>query len=101
MSHTPGPWALYPETDGTEICAVTMSPGLPIRQLIARPERGPNWIANAFLIAAAPEMLAALEALIRHDGETENSLMGLDHDSKALENAKRAAEAAILKAKGT
>jgi hypothetical protein len=60
MSHTPGPWAVYPETDGTAICAVDWTEGLPIRQFIARPERGPNWIANAQLIAAAPDMLKAL-----------------------------------------
>jgi hypothetical protein len=58
--HTPGPWSVYPETDGAEICAVDMAPGLPIRQIVARPVRGDNWIANARLIAAAPELLEAL-----------------------------------------
>ena len=57
---TPGPWCIYPETDGTEICAVTISKGLPIRQLIAHPVRGDNWINNARLIAAAPDMYDAL-----------------------------------------
>ena len=58
--HTPGPWAIYPETNGSEICAVYHAPGLPIRQMIARPVVGENWIANARLIAAAPDMLEAL-----------------------------------------
>jgi len=49
---TPGPWCIYPETDGTEICAVDLVPGLPIRQVIAHPKHGANWIANARLIAA-------------------------------------------------
>lgn len=56
--HTPGPWVIYPETDGSEICAVDMAKGLPIRQRIASPFRGPDWIANARLIAAAPDLLA-------------------------------------------
>ena len=63
-AHTPGPWAVYPETNGTEICAVDHVPGLPIRQLIARPAVGENWIANARLIAAALEMLATLKAML-------------------------------------
>ena len=60
MAHTPGPWVIYPETNGTEICAVDMTPGLPIRQLVATAQ-GTNWIANARLIAAAPELLEALK----------------------------------------
>jgi hypothetical protein len=58
--HTPGPWIIYPETDGTEICAVDLVYKLPVRQIIARPVRGENWIANAGLIAAAPAMYAEL-----------------------------------------
>jgi len=61
---TPGPWAVYPGTDGNEICAVDHSPGLPIRQVICGPRRGENWIANAHLIAAAPDMYEALQDLI-------------------------------------
>lgn len=62
--HTPGPWAVYPETDGTEICAVDIAPGLPIRQIVSHIARGENWIANARLIAAAPELLLAVRALM-------------------------------------
>jgi len=58
---TPGPWVVYPETDGTEIYAVDYTPGLPIRQFIARPDRGANWISNAHLIAAAPELFDCLQ----------------------------------------
>lgn len=65
---TPGPWCIHPETDGTEICAVDLVPGLPIRQVIAHPKHGANWIANARLIAACSpanvrELLAAHDAL--------------------------------------
>ncbi len=59
--HTPGPWTIYPETDGTDICAVDHAPGLPIRQIIAHPERGANWIGNAQLISAAPDLLEACQ----------------------------------------
>jgi len=58
---TPGPWTIYPETDGTEICAVTYEPKLPIRQIIARPVRGENWIANARLISSAPDLIEAAQ----------------------------------------
>lgn len=57
---TEGPWCVYPETDGTEICAVKNTKGLPIRQLIARPVRGENWIDNATLLASAPDLYNAL-----------------------------------------
>lgn len=60
-AHTPGPWAIYPETDGREICAVDMVDRLPIRQRICSPVIGENWLANARLIAAAPDLLAALK----------------------------------------
>lgn len=62
-SFTPGPWAISPETDGTEIVAFDANPWS-IRQFIARPERGNNWIANARLIAAAPDIYAALVAML-------------------------------------
>ena len=43
--HTAEPWAIYPETDGTEWCAVDMKPGLPCRQVIAV-FSGENRVAN-------------------------------------------------------
>ena len=61
---TPGPWCIYPETDGTEICAVDLVPGLPIRQVIAHPKHGANWIANARLIAACSP--ANMTAILAH-----------------------------------
>jgi len=58
---TPGPWCVYPETDGTEICAVDDAPGLPIRAIIASPVRGANWISNGrYIAAASPDNIAAL-----------------------------------------
>ena len=64
--HTPGPWIVYPETNGSEICAVDMKPGLPIRAGIAKVDtfNYGEWIGNARLIAAAPDLLEALEELV-------------------------------------
>lgn len=46
------------------------------------------------------EALAALGALLEHEGERETSGVGTEHDSAALEAAKEAARAVINKAKG-
>jgi hypothetical protein len=56
--------------------------------------------ANARLIAAAPELLDALLAVLRHEGERDVSGVGMEFDSTALESAKVAAYAAIAKAEG-
>jgi hypothetical protein len=91
-TYTPGPWTIYPETDGQEIYAVDWVPGLPIRGLIVRqPANATNWPANARLIAAAPELLAALKPLADQAFKT---LTGGHQD--LIDNA----YAAIAKAEG-
>lgn len=94
--HTPGPWVVYPETDGTEIYAVDWEPGLPIRQFIARPARGDNWIANGRLIAAAPDLLAALKEVMGWINNWEPEFLQDDDWPAAAERAR----AAIAKATG-
>jgi len=91
-NHTPGPWVIYPATNGSEICAVDMEPGLPIRAGIARVNQYTygEWIGNARLIAAAPELLEALEMML------EMSEMG-GFGKAAAEDVARVA---IAKAKG-
>jgi hypothetical protein len=64
------------------------------------PESEGERVANARLIAAAPELLEALKALLLHEGEKCFSGIGTEHDSYALEAAKNAAIAAIAKATG-
>ena len=62
-THTPGPWAVgY----GSKVVAVYMKPiseGWYVRDQVARFDRDAEGEANARLIAAAPDLLAALKAL--------------------------------------
>jgi hypothetical protein len=63
MTHTPGPWTLHPGgipyvkcgDDGPAFGPVVMAKGLS------------EMMANARLIAAAPDLLAALKALVPAD----------------------------------
>lgn len=103
MSHTPGPWRagiagnhrVY-GPDGTEhagLIAQVFSTGLPNTSGVAR--------ANANLIAAAPDLLAALEAAYDalSDMAKRAPELGItlgDDDLKAIAQAR----AAIAKAKG-
>ena len=78
--HTPGPW----HTAGDQGVQIRSQ-----RDQIAKvwTMRGNEWKANARLIAAAPELLEALKAVLA------NSL-----DSKGLADAHKQARAAIAKA---
>lgn len=88
--HTPGPWIVYEFVDGYDIRApeaecyvATASDPEAVWGAIGREE-------DARLIAAAPELLEALENLLKvHEGEG-----GTQH------NAADMARAAIAKAKG-
>lgn len=68
MSHTPGPWRIIPEdnwiedANGRRICTPHSS-----SSNISVEERN----ANAHLIAAAPELLAALKQVLAHHGYIE------------------------------
>ena len=86
MTHTPGPWF----ASGTDVKPLGDRPficwtGTPERDL-------PEARANAALIAAAPDMLAALEAFIR-------SRKG-DGMGWTLDSLEAIARDAIAKAKG-
>ena len=77
--HTPGPWKESPYKGGS-------APDIPIMvgtECIASVHhlgrsRNAEWLANAKLIAAAPEMLAALEAFMSCD-PMRNLLGGSQH----------------------
>lgn len=66
--HTPGPWVIDTDTPGTEVCTVycTSHPNsfVYVRGPVGNLSTGRDQnMANAHLIAAAPELLAALVAL--------------------------------------
>lgn len=91
--HTAGPWVFYADTPGTEpnwhivtnasrmrvVANVHIEPGNQVD------------IANARLIAAAPDLLASLKALLNGDP---------NDDRETLDRAINAAQAAIAKAEG-
>jgi len=60
-THTPGPWLVWPASNGVKI---TDSLG---RHVAVIPMATPQWQADARLIAAAPELLAALEKFAWYD----------------------------------
>ena len=95
--HTPGPWRIQDEYDGTlpidgwseqaeescEICRVSLD-------MLDEQERA----ANAALIAAAPELLAALETLINLQDGIDDGGEGITAEDWGT------ARAAIAAAKG-
>lgn len=90
-TYTPGPWA----RTGQQIHLPGFSESAPIARVALDPEFPARTVANATLIAAAPDLLAALEACALHLANTPNSKLVRGH-SEVLS----AAYAAIAKAKG-
>jgi hypothetical protein len=80
--HTPGPWVVGPNGDTVNVPGKTR-----IAEISAQPDW--QWTANARLIAAAPELLKALQNMLDFFEPT-------DRRSRACE----AARAAIAKAVG-
>lgn len=99
MAHTPGPWSFTADMYGLHnmrVFGAADARGNGIANC-GYDERG-ECEANARLIAAAPEMLAALEALL--EGTCE-ALAFLDRDTvKHLKPLIDGAESAIAKARG-
>ena len=90
-NHTPGPWTLGDENDPLVFSPVA---GAYVAQVLAY-EGGSlrsNYAADAALIAAAPELLAALREIEALD----DSVIGLNR----IEYARTIARAAIAKATG-
>ena len=74
-AHTPGPWKVFLSPNGQRVIGVgdRNAGGITDQGDVSTNDQGvwrsgPEKIANAYLIAAAPDMLAALEAidLARH-----------------------------------
>lgn len=98
MSHTPGPWIVG--SDKTSVLQVTLDAENPF-QCVVNTTSGYNAMsleeakANARLIAGAPNLLAALKAIVSSllDADEEGLI---DHAPEIM-----AAKSAIAKAEGT
>jgi hypothetical protein len=93
-THTPGPWEIEDDFTGLQV----YSGSTQVAQIL-RDNCAP---ANARLIAAAPDMLAALEHLRAIAGTAILHRASLDHQGlmELFEEAREAAFAAIAKATG-
>ena len=111
-AHTPGPWAYRPQKyddwgyvrgaqrdDGFYpfICQAKDSRATEADENEARKNGTDPWEANARLIAAAPDLLEALEAMLAHSGVADAGADMKDAEDHAAESKARAA---IAKAKG-
>lgn len=93
--HTPGPWRISPS--GGLIQQVNGGPLNCVCRGFGRDDESfPNWQANARLIAAAPELLAALQAIVGLNIEQD----GATCDWTELIFAIASARAAVAKATG-
>lgn len=86
--HTPGPWLVFTNPIGVGVC-VDASDVAHCSGFDSKRSRGEEE-ANARLIAAAPDMLAALKEFLRHQA---NEVPNLDR-------AETAALSAVAKAEG-
>lgn len=78
--HTPGPWKAADLGDSIWIEGPNFKDNV-ICDMVGREERGvltSEDVANAHLIAAAPELLEALEELLKLYTETDFDVCGLD-----------------------
>jgi hypothetical protein len=101
-THTPGPWEVWGEP-GIETRDLSVGPvngGIAVADIvttnahgIATAESISTGHVNANLIAAAPEMLTALEAIV-------NCLSSIGHAGEVWDSELAVARAAIAKAKG-
>lgn len=103
--HTPGPWKASGFADmglvhpGARV-RIIWSPGESMDVAYAAPTASP---ADEALLAAAPELLEALEAFLGLDGHADtacNSIACVCGQEEKYEEVSRRARAAIRKAKG-
>lgn len=95
IQHTAGPWESdYDSTGELSLWDQHGNNLLVSESSLPMEERQ----ANGKLAAAAPELLAALQSLLDHEGERELNAIGLELESQALEEAKESARSAIAKA---
>jgi hypothetical protein len=89
--HTPGPWRIDSHTEGVYIVNTIRSEAQPVARTVA-----PNSVANAHLIAAAPDLLNVAHA-------ASHALKSYEYGNASPELARTCAAAldeAIAKAEG-
>lgn len=97
--HTPGPWRFEESKGGAWFVYGETGDTQPIKPKIRVPKRGTKlMIANAHLIAAAPELLEALEAMI--ELETHTHRLPESFNQNFRDGCVDDAKAVIAKAKG-
>ena len=91
--HTPGPWAITSEKPFvTAYCAQTDRPEV-VATVYSHSGTAAEWLANARLIAAAPDLLAALYA-------SKMALLSCMHANVLVDTAFDQVNAAIARATG-
>lgn len=92
MTHTPGPWRVRKLPDGNPFVdapSVTIAIGIGYHREILEDEHYPEKLADATLIAAAPELLAnarqALSAYRKWNSRTEGGEDDLHFAAQCLE----------------
>ncbi len=65
--HTPGPWRWWETVGGARVAGHPADGSKNFVCDVLIPERDVSFMDNARLIAAAPDLLAALQAIISHD----------------------------------
>jgi hypothetical protein len=99
--NTQGEWSLAVDDDNGELWVVS---GMELVCMVAHECPSPQDFADARLIAAAPDMLAALLSILEDGGrvtlDVRENLMVWSGDMGALSKARAAARAAIAKATG-
>lgn len=93
-THTPGPWTITRESDTHPLAIQTAEGTVAYVRHMGRPD--PEWQANARLIAAAPELLAALESMVDMFERHIDGRPGPDDAAARWDDAR----AAIAKARG-
>ena len=104
MKHTPGPWTvdamgfIYASADSELPENSNQGAQLVLAKLLSHSTV--RTAGNASLIAAAPDLLAAMEGIINLHGKACNGLPFSENETQEWTNAHYVARAAIRKAKG-
>jgi hypothetical protein len=98
MKHTPGPWTVGEQNPADNTIAIKAGKLSPLAYCAPRPHWDDTQKANARLIAAAPDLLQALEGLYA-ECSMFHKQWGDRSNQKAADKAIEAGLAAIAKAK--